>query len=474
MQILVGNKIRIIGGHPGLLNYFKGALRTPNPKFTEAQDAGRSTWGIPEFIDTFEELPDSSIRIPRGKRPELMKMCEDLRLAHTVRDDRAVVDIPPVDSTHIQYRPYQFDAVLKLTTGGDEGVLTSPAGSGKTVMGLSLIPLLNQRTLWLTHTGPLVDQALDRASSFLHLGPDDMGLIGRGKWTQGKVLTVATIQTLVRNLNKAFEMRDDYGLILLDEAHHCPATTFLQVVGQFRPYYLYGLTATPYRRDRLEKIMFDALGPELVRVDLEDVKRHGGIIMPTVYYRAVRTHPIPGVTDGNNFSSIVKNYIVPNAPRNHMIVGDVLREAAAGNYCIVISDRKAHCELLHDLISIGWPKTGIATGNYSRKYVAEQVSRFEKDEISVLVATYSLLGEGFDVKKLNRGFVACPFRAENKAEQLIGRLQRTSPETGKTDAVVYDYVDVDVGVLHNQFNSPRKDCRLKAYERLGVQVLPYE
>jgi superfamily II DNA or RNA helicase len=175
----------------------------------------------------------------------------------------------------------------------------------------------------------------------------------------------------------------------------------------------------------------------------------------------------------NRIQTILKENIVHNDRRNHTIVGDVLSEAVKNNYCIVLTDRKIHAEILYDLISKGWEKTGIATGNYSKKYVEEQAARLNDKEITVLVCTFALLGEGFDVPFLNRAFIAMPFRAEGKVEQLIGRVQRTA--AGKKDAIVYDYVDVNIGVLVNQFHAKGKnDCRVNAYSRLGLEVIPYD
>ena len=90
----------------------------------------------------------------------------------------------------------------------------------------------------------------------------------------------------------------------------------------------------------------------------------------------------------------------------------------------------------------------------------------------MLVCTFALLGEGFDVPFLNRAFITMPFRAEGKVEQLIGRVQRPAP--GKEDSIVYDYVDADIGILVDQFNTKgRNDCRFNAYSRLGLKVVPY-
>jgi len=218
----------------------------------------------------------------------------------------------------------------------------------------------------------------------------------------------------------------------------------------------------------LETVMFQSLGPETVRITMDEVDKEGGIIIPVIKYRTLNTQK----AEGNVMATILKG-IVEDEKRTHIIVSDVIREALEGHYCIVISDRKAHCERIYDLLSKSLKKVGIATGDYSKKYVDEQVRRFENDEISTLVTTFSLLGEGFDVSKLDRAFIAMPFRAKARVEQLIGRIQRTAP--GKTDAVVYDYVDMSVPVLYYQFYSKKRDdCRYATYQSLGVRVEPYE
>jgi len=332
-----------------------------------------------------------------------------------------------------------------------------------------MIPLYGQPTLWLTHTRALALQALERIEQFLPgLGEDDVGLIGDGKWKTGRWVTVGLIPTLVRRPKEVHEMRDAYGLVVLDEAHHTPASTFLQVMSSLNPYYMYGLTATPYRRDKLEKLMFQTIGPEIIRITVSEVEDVGGIIMPKVLYRSVKSKPVRG----NNIHTILKDNIVANTKRNGLIVGDILREATAGNYCIVVTDRRAHADILYELILKGWEKTGVATGNYTKKQQTEVAERLNNREVTVLVCTFALLGEGFDVPFLNRAFITMPFRAEGRVEQLVGRIQRTADE--KTDSIVYDYVDINIGVLENQFYTKSKnDCRFNAYTRLGLKIEPY-
>ncbi len=470
MEIIIDNKIRLKRAPQELNDRLIDELRFPNPKYSETIGSGRSVYNIPPFIHNFDILPDDSLHIPRGCKNMVYGMMDEMGLKAEIVDNRTLFEpIIDINSSIIRYRPYQYDAVRKLAVVS-EGVLVAPAGSGKTVMGLSLIPLFGQPTLWLTHTNPLAKQVIDRINFFLpSLSDEDIGFIGRGKWKVGKIFTVAMVQTLIRRLPQLYKIKNSFGLVILDEAHHCPASTFLKVVGCFNPYYLYGLTATPYRRDKLGRLIFQTLGDEVANIPIKLLEKDDSIMIPQIRYRTFN-HAKP--VHDNVVSRILKDHIIANDRRNHLIVGDVLAEATDGNICLVLSDRKAHCETLHELITIGWERTGIATGDYSRKYVDEQIAKLSSGEITVLVCTNQLLGEGFDFAPLNRIFIASPFRFEGKCEQVVGRVQRPAP--GKKDAIVYDYVDTNIGVLQNQFYCPGKgSCRYKAYERLGARVEPY-
>lgn len=469
MEIEISNKILIRDAPQYILDELVHYLTVYNPKYEEAIDKGRSTRGIQKFIINFDNIY-KGIAIPRGCRSRLFNRLKmDGIKDFNVTDKRIKFSHIDIDSSNIKYRPYQFSPVIDIITKSDEGLLVAPAGSGKTVIGLSIIPLVGQPCMWLTHTNRLAKQVIERLGSFLpSLKGDDIGFIGGGKWKTGNIFTVGMVQTLMRNEDKLKSIKNLFGLVILDEAHHCPATTFLKVVSQFNSYYLYGLTATPYRRDKLEIVMFQTIGEATAVIKTSEVEKHGGIIIPSVKYRTIRSKKI-GIT---HIPTIMSNHIIDNNSRNNTITGDVVREAVIGNYCIVISERKTHCETLFGLISASWEKTGIATGDYSSKYQDEQVRRFYNNEITVLVTTFQLLGEGFDVDFLNRAFVATSFRAMGKVEQLAGRIQRTAK--GKIDSIVYDYVDEDIGVLKDQFWSfnKKKDSRCRAYERLNMIVEP--
>jgi superfamily II DNA or RNA helicase len=256
--------------------------------------------------------------------------------------------------------------------------------------------------------------------------------------------------------------------ILSSNCHHVPATTFSTILSHLNSYYLYGLTATAYRRDGLEHLIFQNIGNVTSEVSKNDVAKHGGIIPPKILYVPLNTG---NQVSENNVSNIFKHHILFNVERNTRIKNDVVKEARAGNFCIVASGRRNHCDILYEMIKNEWPRTGIATGKYSKKKIDKAVNAFDTNEITVLVTTPELLGEGFDIDFLNRLFIATSFRTESRVEQLIGRIQRFHPD--KKDAIVYDYVDTNIGVFANQFYSKHGKCRSNVYERLGLQVLSY-
>lgn len=469
VNLLLRDKITVSNLPENIKKSIISNLTLPNPVYESNIRQGYSNWNVKPQILNFSILPNSDLVVPRGYRSELITKLNDNGIDFKVDDQRSKFDYKSINLSKITLRPYQEDALKKLIASGrSEGLLTAPAGSGKTVLGLSIIGVFGQPTLWLTHTGQLATQAIERITEFLPIPKENIGHLGGGKWEIGEMLTVGMVQTLVRRKDELYKLMDNFGLVILDEAHHCPAKIFTDVVSSFNPYYLFGLTATPYRRDKLEKLMFQVIGPEIVRITQKNVEKHGGIVVPKVYYRIYNSASVRG----NNIHTIMKNHIINNNERNKLIVNDVLAEARQGNFCIVVSDRRAHCETLCSLIKRGWEKTGVATGRYSRKYVEEQVNRFLNGEITVLVTTFALLGEGFDISFLNRAFVTTPFRAEAKVEQLVGRIQRVAE--GKSDAIIYDYVDHNIGVVRNQFytGNVNKPCRYNVYKRLGLEVIP--
>jgi len=464
MKLIIDSQLRMLDAPEELMAWFATQLTFDNPLYLEAVKRNRYLKNLQPHICMYKPLPNGVV-LPRG----YLQLIEDSMIGRGLGihiTDNRILSAPVFVKSGIVLRPYQKEAKLALLSHPN-GMLIAPAASGKTIMGLDIFASLHQKMLWLTHTNRLANQVIERIVGTNELPPifpdverKEIGFIGGGKYSIGERITIGMIPTLVRRVVELPEIGRKFGLVIIDEAHHVPASTFLKVLEHFASYYLYGLTATPYRRDSLEDIMFAGLGLANSIISRKEVKKEGGIVTPTVIKRTIRS---PKWED-NDFHYIVRELLIPNRQRLELIVTDVLREAYKGNCCIVISTRKVYCEMIYELINKHWVKSAIATGDYTKTHNNEQVAKLENGEATVLVTTFELLGEGFDVQKLNRGFIALPFREKARVEQSVGRIQRTHED--KTDAILYDYVDVDIGILNNQYSH-----RVKAYESLGMKIM---
>jgi len=248
--------------------------------------------------------------------------------------------------------------------------------------------------------------------------------------------------------------------VLSSNCHHTPSKTFTEVISHFSSYYLYGLTATPNRRDKLEDLMYAAIGDINAYIPRQVANKNlvGKTIVKKVSLNYV-------MYMGNNYSHALEA-VCANEARINKIVEDIVNEAENGNYCLVMSIRKSYCEKIYEKLKLKWPKTGLATGDYSKTYNEEQVAHLENDKITVLVTTFQLLGEGFDVPKLNRGFLVLPFKNKVYTEQAIGRIQRNYDN--KEKAIMYDYVDENIGIFKAQFWH-----RAELYNTIGAIIEEY-
>ncbi|MBV5346790.1 DEAD/DEAH box helicase [bacterium] len=460
MIINIANKIHIPEVADYLMPILAKELTHPNPLYLEAQASGRRLYGISPVITNFEVDKKGGFHIPRGYLHRLCNITDELGIHLEVTDNRAIVPFTSTYGHIINLRDYQRRAIVGLSTYTD-GLLVAPAGSGKTIIGISMILACNQKCLWITHTKQLLNQFVDRVQQFLSVTADDIGLIQNGVWDVDKPITAALVQTLIRDIGTLETLANHFGTVIIDECHHSPSTTFTKIVNTLNPFYLYGLTATPDRRDGLEQIMFQNIGP--VRHIIERVAVADKIITPIIIPKYINS-AIPESVEYGKLLTILTN----DEDRNRIIRDDVLKEARAGNICIVATERVAHVEILYDLIKPYWDNTVAVVGKHSDKVRDIALNALNSGEATVLICTSHLLGEGFDHAPLNRLFMCLPFRNIVRCEQLVGRVQRISP--GKHDAIIIDYVD-NHGLTKHQFhNFGGKPCRRAVYEHLNCII----
>ena len=415
-------------------------LTLANPKYLENARMGRWNRGVPKTLKLFHRLPKGGLVLPRGYLRQLILLCRRHGARYDLEDKRRT--LPPVDLKFTgELKPFQQQAVDAMAPR-DFGTLSAPTGSGKTVMALALIAARRQPTLVVVHTRDLAHQWMARMETFFGLDAEAVGFIGGGKVRMGSAVTVAMVQTLYK---RAAEVARRVGFLVVDECHRCPSRTFTEAVTEFDARYMLGLSATPWRRDKLSQLIFWHLGDVHHEINRQRLVQSGDVLSAEVIFR--NTDFKPYFDPVRDYSRMLSELTADDA-RNRLIAADVARQAAEqhGGVCLVLSDRKKHCENLQALIHF---KHGIQcdrlTGDLAAEARRQVVERLQKGEIGVLVATGQLIGEGFDCPNLSTLFLATPIRFSGRVLQYLGRVLRPAPE--KKRARVFDYVDVNVDVL---------------------------
>ncbi len=245
-------------------------------------------------------------------------------------------------------------------------------------------------------------------------------------------------------------------MVLVDECHHIPAKTFRKVITKLNPYYLYGFTATPKRKNNDEKLIYIYLGKILHTVNnifsdqnreydtKTDNEKSTKVIIKNTEIE------VPFKVKIDNFQ-ILSKIIIFDSNRNKLIVDDVIKEAAGGNKCLILTERKEHVEMLnyylkgdHEIIAL--------TGELTDKQRKEKLKQIESGDFQILIATGQLIGEGTDFPNLNCLFLAYPFAFEGKLIQYIGRIQRGQ----NSEKTIYDYRDIKIAYLEKFYKKREK------------------
>ncbi len=458
LQVTLKEHIEISLPCPAVvLDFLKDVSRFQNPIWFNKFRQGHYLGDTPRFLRCGGKAGQRWV-MARGLWPELKALLEKESLGYNVSDLRSS---PPeiVTEPLFQLRPDQLEAVLKLLPC-EEAVLEAPTGTGKTVIALELIARRGLPALILVPSRALLEQWLERLKSKLGISQREVGRVRQSQLKLGERVTVATFQSLARR--DLEEVARHCGHVIVDECHHVPAKTFATVLRQLRPRFLLGLTATPRRKDQLERLIFAYLGQKVKSATPKELERKSVIVLPKVVVHPTRfEHP------GAERIQTVLSDASKCEERNRQIADDVADAVERGHLVLLLSDRKEHCDQLSDALS---DRLGVATlyGQVGKKAKKKIFTEFESGEVQVLIATARLLGEGWDCPPLSALFLAFPMGGSPRLEQLAGRLTRPDPE--KPDPELHDYRDQKVIVLEAMFQR-----RLKVFRRLlGDERLPTE
>lgn len=439
MNIILTNNLRLSNIPPEIRQKLIKTLTFPNPKWLENERMGRWNRGTPKALKFYDNIRSGGLWIPRGYMRQLMLLCRRRNIKYEVEDRRRT--LKPVDFHFTgQLKPFQRKAVRTITSK-DFGTLSAPTGSGKTVMALFIIAVRKQPTLIVVHTKDLAFQWMERIEQFLGIPKDEVGFIGGGKINLGKEMTVALVQTLYKCTE---DVSKKVGFLVVDECHRCPSRTFTEAVTEFDSRYMLGLSATPWRRDNLSRLIFWHLGDVHHKIDQNRLVQSGDVLAAEVIVRETEFKPYYDPV--NEYSKMMSELSLDDK-RNHLIASDIAAEVVHNEgVCLVLSDRKKHCETLQSILRYRYKVFAeLLTGDLNIDERRAVLDRLDQGDVKVLLATGQLVGEGFDRNDLSPLFLVTPIKFSGRVLQYLGRVLRPAP--GKKKARVYDYVDVHVDVL---------------------------
>lgn len=436
LNISLNNNVRLsrIGLTPTLINYLKEELNFANSEFFIKKKSGRNTFETTRYFKLVEET-ESEIFIPRGFIGKLLRFCKESQIEFEFQDNRKLnPSIPFVFNASL--RNHQL-GITEAVSKKDYGVIVAPPGSGKTVIGLKIIADKRQPAFIIVHRKQLLEQWTERIEAFLGIPKRDIGIIGQGKSKIGRQITVATIQSLPKHIES---VQNQFGTIIVDECHHVPAETFRNTIEKLQTYYLYGLTATPFRKYNDGKMIFTHLGEIIANIQPAEIENHKQV---KIIIRNTELN-VPYNSKTDNFESLSK-ILVHDTARNKLILEDVKTELNQGKKAIIITERKDHIDSLYLFLKQSY-ETITLSGDDSETSKKTKWKILKEGNFQVLITTGQYFGEGTDLQNINCLFLVYPFSFEGKLIQYIGRVQRS-----EINPTIYDYRDYKIDYLNKLF-----------------------
>ena len=465
IDAVLGDQIYVprAGLPPGLVNRLVRLAAFQNPEFYQAQGMRRSTFGIPRVI-ACAELLSHYIGLPRGCRPAMEQLLEELGIGLELRDERNCGRA--VNAAFLGELTGEQKTAAEALLAHETGVLAAATGFGKTVVAASAIASRGVNTLVLVHRRQLLDQWIAQLGAFLDVPESAIGRIGGGNRRPGGIVDVGMLQSLERG-NVVDDLVGDYGHLVVDECHHVSAVSFEAVARRTRARYVLGLSATVTRKDGHHPIVFMQCGPIRFQTSAKAEARrrpfiHRAVLRPTSFRLArdidAERPPIQQV-----YAALIRD-----EDRNGMIFDDVLTALEAGRSPILLTERKEHARYFAERLA-GFARNVLllqgGMGARQRREVMQRLEEIPDHEERVLVATGRYVGEGFDDARLDTLFLTMPISWKGTLAQYVGRLHRLHPE--KREVVVYDYLDGEVAALRRMAGK-----RIRGYESLGYTVGP--
>lgn len=445
LEIVISNQIYLKRKQLSqkLIVFLREQLNFYNSDYLAKKNLGKSTFNTEKFFRLIEES-DNEVLIPRGFSASLVQFCSKEKIPFKIIDKREKKDSIDFES-EITLQDHQ-EIALEKVRDKDFGVIVSPPGSGKTVIGLEIIAEKRQPALIIVHRKQLFDQWIERIQDFLKIPKKDIGQFGNQKKKIGKQITIAMIQSLSR-IEDYSEIANAFGTIIIDECHHIPAKSFREAIINLNAFYLYGLTATPKRKNNDQKLIFVYIGNILHQVNQQQFLAERNIQTEINIKETELFAPFDYKIDKYE---TISRILVHDTQRNLLILRDIENNAKRFKTILILSERKAHVDILNLYLKDKY-ETITIHGDDAESARKSKIKQIKQGHFKIVISTGQFFGEGIDISNLECLFIVYPFAFEGKLIQYIGRIQRS-----KNPPVIFDYRDSKIDYFEKMFKQRKR------------------
>jgi superfamily II DNA or RNA helicase len=311
------------------------------------------------------------------------------------------------------------DLVLKCHRGG----IVATTGSGKTVLMALIAARLHVRTLIVVPSLEIQKQVQESLEAIF------------GKMSETQLAVVNIDSPRLKTMK-------DYDCLIIDECHRAAAKTYqkLNKTAWTNIYYRFFLSATFFRNQQNEQLLFEGIAGQVI-YELPYLKaRDLGIVVPVEAY----FYDLPKrEAEGYTWNQIYNEFVVDYGERNQLIAALLtqLEDNKKSTLCLVKEIR--HGKTLSEL-------TGIPFVNGQDDESRHLIQKFNRQEITCLIGTTGILGEGVDSKPAEYVVIAGLGKAKSAFMQQVGRTVRTFQ--GKESAKIILFRDKSHRFALRHFN----------------------
>lgn len=300
-------------------------------------------------------------------------------------------------------KPYSWQvSALKAAVAAGRGIISATTGSGKSRVIHMLAHYYGLPTLVVVPSLGIKKQLQETL----------------------KDLTNVTVENVDSPaLKKPSKLKFD--LLIIDEAHHVAARTYqkLNKTAWSGIGYRFFLSATPYRNDTEETLLFESIAGELVyELTYNEAVKNGYIVQAAAFCIEIPKKQ----TAASTYAQVYSQLVVNNSDRNDQIAYLLLKLNQAESPTLCLVREVAHGRILSDL-------TGVPFVNGVDEESRDYIRQFNAGEIKALIGTTGVIGEGIDTKPAEFVIIAGLGKAKSQFMQQIGRVLRQYPgkEYGK-------------------------------------------